>query len=467
MQNRYVFILIATLLVLDALVINCSIFLLQYFNLAKQSGIDFQFETLIIVNLTWFISSLFNKPYHHSNVQSIKSICLRGVKTFITQVALLILASLLFSNLHFLAENMVTILLIEFSALALIRLSIYLSETYYFNFDSYKKKIAIIGHNDISLKLEQYFLKNRLSYDFSGSYEDCSEANANNGETLSDLKNTIKFALENNLDEVYTTLFPENNKGVDELLAIAEQNCVRVKFATTIKNYQNQEETLLNNYKLSNFYDGIPILVARHEPLNLIWNRVIKRSFDIVFSLGVIVFILSWLFPIIIILILLESPGSPIFSQLRSGRNNEAFWCFKFRSMQINADSNNVQATKGDKRITKIGAFLRKTSLDEFPQFFNVLIGNMSIVGPRPHMLKHTEEYRQIIDQYMVRHYLKPGITGWAQVNGHRGETKEHKQMLARVEHDVWYMENWSLAKDIEIVYKTVANVARGEENAY
>ena len=467
MQNRYVFILIATLLLVDAVAINFAVFFLQIFSLAKQNDFGFYIDSILLINISWLLGALINKLYHHDNVQTFKLLCKKSIQTFVTQAAILTTLSLLFSSFNIFNKEIFTILALEFVVLLLARLTMHFSETYYFNFDSYKKKIAILGKSDISLKLEEYFLKNKLSYEFSGLFQDLEAARTDGTETIADLKKTIKFAIENELDEVYTTLFPEQNKGVSELLALAEQNCVRVKFVTTFIDYQNQEENLSSVYKLANYYNGIPILVARKEPLTFVWNRIIKRAFDIVFSLCVIVFLLSWLFPIIMILIKLESKGPTIFSQLRSGRDNKSFLCFKFRSMRVNADSNNVQATKGDARITKIGAFMRKTSIDEFPQFFNVLIGNMSIVGPRPHMLKHTEEYRQIINQYMVRHYLKPGITGWAQVNGHRGETKEHQQMLDRVEHDVWYMENWSFAKDIEIIYKTVANVAKGEENAY
>ena len=194
-------------------------------------------------------------------------------------------------------------------------------------------------------------------------------------------------------------------------------------------------------------------------------NFILKRLFDIVFSLVVIIFILSWLLPVLIIIIKLESSGPGIFKQIRSGKNNYPFWCYKFRSMRVNNIS--VQATLGDHWTTAIGAFIRKTSLDELPQFINVLFGDMSIVGPRPHMLKHTEEFSLITDQYMDRHFLKPGITGWAQINGYRGEIKEHDQLLKRIEHDIWYIENWSITGDINIIIKTITNVFQGEENAY
>jgi len=156
-----------------------------------------------------------------------------------------------------------------------------------------------------------------------------------------------------------------------------------------------------------------------------------------------------------------------LFKQLRSGRNDEPFWCLKFRSMRMNSTSDKKQATKNDDRITPIGKFLRKTSLDELPQFFNVFAGSMTVVGPRPHMLSHTEEYRAIISEFMVRHFMKPGITGWAQVNGFRGETKAPGSMEKRVKHDIWYLENWTAMLDVKILFMTIINVIHGEDNAY
>jgi putative colanic acid biosynthesis UDP-glucose lipid carrier transferase len=209
------------------------------------------------------------------------------------------------------------------------------------------------------------------------------------------------------------------------------------------------------------------VLSVRREPLENIFNRWLKRTFDIVVSSLVTIFILSWLFPLLGLLIYLESPGPIVFVQQRSGKNNKPFGCYKFRSMTVNNTTEATQATKNDKRVTRIGKFIRKTSLDEFPQFLNVLKGEMSIIGPRPHMLQHTENFSNMEEQYMVRQFLKPGITGWAQVNGYRGEIRELAHIKKRVEYDLWYLENWSLWLDIRIVFLTVFNVFKGEENAY
>lgn len=211
----------------------------------------------------------------------------------------------------------------------------------------------------------------------------------------------------------------------------------------------------------------LPILRRKMEPLCLLKNKVLKRVFDVVFSLAVILLVFPWLFPLIALAIRLESRGPVFFKQKRSGYWNKPFNCLKFRSMRVNDECDSKQAVRSDCRITVVGAFLRKTSLDELPQFFNVLRGDMSVVGPRPHMLKHTEDYSQLIETFMIRHQVKPGITGWAQVNGWRGPTQEIYQMAKRVEFDVHYIENWSFWFDCRCILLTINKIFAGENNAF
>lgn len=216
-----------------------------------------------------------------------------------------------------------------------------------------------------------------------------------------------------------------------------------------------------NAGSLTNFSASTP------HPLNDGLQLFLKRSFDVVFSSMVCIFILSWLVPIIAILIKLESKGPVFFKQLRTGKNNEPFLCYKFRSLKINDEADKKQVTSNDSRVTNIGRFLRKSSVDELPQFFNVLLGHMSIVGPRPHMLKHTEEFSTIVNNYKARHLVKPGVTGLAQVSGFRGEILHENQLIKRVEHDFSYIKNWSIWLDFKIIYRTVYNTIAGDENAY
>jgi putative colanic acid biosynthesis UDP-glucose lipid carrier transferase len=207
-------------------------------------------------------------------------------------------------------------------------------------------------------------------------------------------------------------------------------------------------------------------LSIRPEPLENPLNTALKRVFDILFSGLFLIFFPLILIPVAIA-IKISSPGPVFFKQKRTGLRGKDFYCYKFRTMRVNDDSDRQQATKDDPRKTKLGDFLRRTSIDELPQFWNVFKGDMSVVGPRPHMIKHTEDYSKLIDTYMLRHLVKPGITGWAQVNGYRGETKELWQMAKRVQYDVWYIENWDFFLDLKIIYLTVANALRGEKNAY
>ncbi|RMG69351.1 MAG: undecaprenyl-phosphate glucose phosphotransferase [Bacteroidetes bacterium] len=216
------------------------------------------------------------------------------------------------------------------------------------------------------------------------------------------------------------------------------------------------------------FVDNVLVLSLKKEPLRLMSNRILKRGFDLVFS----TFVLTFIFPIIYLIvgaaIKLDSKGPIFYKQLRTGREGKEILVYKFRSMSVTENSDEFkQATKNDSRITKVGAFLRKSSLDEFPQFINVFLGQMSVVGPRPHPLKLTEKYTPHINQYLYRHFITPGITGFAQVNGYRGETSDPEAMEKRVEYDSWYIENWNLLLDLRIVFLTVWNAIRGEENAY
>jgi Undecaprenyl-phosphate glucose phosphotransferase len=268
------------------------------------------------------------------------------------------------------------------------------------------------------------------------------------------------FVIDNEIDEIYYTLPLTYTKKITELVNFCDKNMIRFKVVPDFRGFLFKRVNI-------DFFDDVPVVTLREEPLTDFINRVMKRLFDLAFSSLVIVFILSWLYPIIAILIKLSSKGPILFKQVRSGVDNEEFICYKFRSMTQSDNADSKQATKGDARITKMGAFLRKSSLDEFPQFMNVFMGNMSIVGPRPHMLVHTEEYSTLINKYMVRQLVKPGITGAAQVRGYRGETKELKDMEGRVRLDVWYIENWSLAVDINIIFQTVWNVFKGDEKAF
>lgn len=261
------------------------------------------------------------------------------------------------------------------------------------------------------------------------------------------------------VQEIFCSLSHNKDEEIKRIIQFCDKNVIYFHYIPRqFGNYQlNLKPEQLGEFRL---------YTNRKEPLLEIQNYALKRAFDIVFSGCVCLCLLPFL-PIIALIIKLQSPGPIFFKQARTGSDGRNFYCIKFRSMHVNADADKIQATKNDPRKFAFGNFMRKTNIDELPQFINVLKGDMSIVGPRPHMLKHTEMYSQIIDKYMVRHFCKPGITGWAQVTGYRGETKEVWQMEERIKRDIWYIENWSFWLDIKIIFLTAKSVIIPDKNAY
>ncbi len=320
------------------------------------------------------------------------------------------------------------------------------------------RKVIIVGYGNTGLELRRFFnLHPEHGYRFIGFFDDKAIGEPNVMGKIADVE---RFVLENNIDEIYCSPHEMTKEQVVRLLDFTDNNLVRMKIMPEPGDFQYKRLKI-------DFYDMLPVLILRSIPLDDAINKTLKRAFDIIFSLFVIIFILSWLIPVVALLIKLDSKGPVFFKQERSGIDNRIFNCWKLRSMYVNSHADSLQARRDDERITRIGAFIRRTSIDELPQFFNVLIGNMSVVGPRPHMLKHTEEYALIVDKFMVRHFIKPGITGLSQVRGYRGETKEVYQMRARVKLDIFYLENWSFMLDMKIIFYTVYNMLRGDNNAF
>lgn len=262
------------------------------------------------------------------------------------------------------------------------------------------------------------------------------------------------------VDQLYCSLPSARSAEIVPIINYCENHLVRFFGVPNVRNYLKRR---MHFEMLGN----VPVLSIRREPLELLENRIVKRTFDIVCSTLFLCTIFPFIYIIVGVAIKMSSPGPIFFKQKRSGEDGKEFWCYKFRSMRVNTQCDTLQATEHDPRKTRIGEIIRKTSIDELPQFINVFKGDMSIVGPRPHMLKHTQEYSQLINKFMVRHFVKPGITGWAQVTGYRGETKELWQMEGRVMRDIWYIEHWTFLLDLYIMYKTVYNAIHGEKEAY
>ena len=320
------------------------------------------------------------------------------------------------------------------------------------------KRVVIVGTNSTARRLyEQMLSDTGFGYKILGFFDHEWRPDFL-GRYCGSLDTLEKFVKDNQVDQIYYTMAGISDT-LPQVVKIADDNVVEIFYVPQISQYISRSFSIET-------IGSVPLLTVRRNPLKKRFNRGLKRGFDIVFSSVFLCFYPLIYLPIAIT-IKLTSPGPVYFKQKRTGYRGEDFWCYKFRTMHVNRDADNVQATRNDSRKTRFGDFLRRTSLDELPQFINVFKGDMSVVGPRPHMLRHTEEYTQLVDQYMVRHLVKPGITGWAQVNGYRGLTDEVWKMAKRVEYDVWYIENWSFALDMKIIVRTVLNAIHGEDNAF
>lgn len=321
------------------------------------------------------------------------------------------------------------------------------------------RRVVIVGTNSTARRLCESLMNNEgYGYRILGFF-DKAPAVGFSGIYCGTLDDLQQFIVSKAVDEVFYVLSGENEDDLLRCIKITDDTMVEFHYVPKLSPYAGRR------FELDNI-GGLPVLTPRVNPLNRPLNRIIKRAFD--FSFSTVALICSPIvFIPIAIAVKLSSPGPVFFKQKRTGYLGRDFYCLKFRTMRVNDQADSAQATSNDPRKTRVGDFLRRTSLDELPQFINVWLGDMSIVGPRPHMLAHTEQYKALIDRYMIRHMVKPGITGWAQVCGFRGNTDELCKMEKRVRADVWYIEHWSAALDLKIIVKTIVNALSGEENAY
>lgn len=439
------------------------IYVLSIFNIKSASDVfNSAYAVLFVVaNAAWFLSAVANSLYINSASYKHAVLARNTAQSFL--LYLIVLFVFLYCYPYAYSKVFVSVAIGGFAAtLILSRVLFFLITKMIKLHEKFVRKIVIIGYNDVAKDLADHYVNSSKNISIEGYFEEYENVKElSKYPIIGNVQECLQYAIANNVSEIYSTLSAKDYPFLYDIAEQAENNFIRFKFATDFHTYVNKNVHV-------DYFQNIPILSLRREPLDDIANRLKKRLFDIAFSSFVIVFILSWLIPLIALLIKLDSKGPVFFVQNRLGRNLERIRVFKFRSMRTTeADNQYKQATKDDPRVTKIGKILRKTSLDELPQFFNVLLGDMSIVGPRPHPLKMNDDYKKIIDKYMIRHFLKPGITGWAQVNGFRGETKDLKDIEGRIEHDIWYMENWNFFLDLKIIFLTVYNVVKGEKNAY
>lgn len=416
---------------------------------------------LMVLNVAFAISEFLFRKAHNNRIPYLDSTILFSVKT--TAMSMLIFATLLY------AIDIFDVSLFQGCMLAL---WVFLLVTIWrvicqrvlkkirrmgLNY----RRVIIVGAGNRALALYHELQKDAgLGYRIMGFFDDNEpKLDSMPGAFHGSFSDIEPFVRTNNIDLIYYTLDVRNHDQISSVMTLADE--LGVEFI-----YVPQFNIMLADQFTPEKLGSMPLMLHTFSPLTKVLNRILKRLLDL--SIAVPFVIIS---PIIFIPIAIavkcSSRGPIFFKQKRTGIHGKDFMCYKFRTMRVNADADKVQATENDPRKTAVGDFLRRSSLDELPQFYNVLFGNMSVVGPRPHMVSHTKEYMQLIDKYMIRHAVKPGITGWAQVNGYRGGTKHLWQMEKRVQYDVWYITNWNIFLDIKIIFMTALNGSRGDKNAY
>jgi Undecaprenyl-phosphate glucose phosphotransferase len=448
----------------DLLFLNVS-FLVGYairFSVNPLTMMPERFMTLLLVsNLAWLVNVYFFNIYAVSRVSRWESIIWNVIKALIAHVFIMGLFVYSINGYYysrfFFALNYGVLVLAIF-----VWRTVFVLVIKKYRISGYNtRNVIVVGGNQASSELYDYFLSEKShGYKLVAAFGSDNREDENYNVFFYPESHLYEYLASEKVDEIYCALPSTSVESIKSIMSYAENNLIRFRYVPDFG-------ALLHKKVDIEFYSMVPVLSIRSEPLERIQERIVKRLFDIIFSTLVLVFLFPFVYPLVAILIKLSSKGPVLFKQMRSGRNDTLFSCYKFRTMRQNEVSDTKQATKEDDRITKIGRILRKTSMDELPQFINVWLGEMSVVGPRPHMVKQTKEYKHSIDKFMVRHFVKPGITGWAQVNGLRGATETPQIMAKRAQFDTWYIENYSFMLDLKIVVMTVYNILKGEENAF
>tara|TARA_R110002049_G_scaffold293010_2_gene477812 strand:- start:2129 stop:3484 length:1356 start_codon:yes stop_codon:yes gene_type:complete len=446
-QGRYSGYLRPISYIIDLIIIN-GVAVLYLF--ASKDPVIFS----VIISISWILISVYSQFYEVYRYTRPINILSLIVKQFILFLLTTFAFSGLYHELDIYPRPIVKYALLCFLLITILKFAVYyLLQKYRTSLGGNYRTTVIFGLNKKTIALNNFFNKNpEYGYSHKKTFDFKKKDYS--------LKDCFQYVLDKNIDEIYCSISELTNAQIADTVDFADNNLKILKFIPDSKEIYAKKL----QYE---YYDYIPVLTLRNIPLEDSVNKFLKRAFDILFSSFMIVFVLSWLTPIIAILIKLESKGPIFFKQSRNGFNYKEFDCYKFRSMMPNSDAHLYQATRGDERVTKVGKFIRKTSIDELPQFFNVLFGDMSVVGPRPHMVSHTTMYAKKIDKFMVRHFVKPGITGLAQTSGFRGEVETDKDIIGRVKFDIFYIENWSILLDSKIIFQTFVNAIKGDDKAY
>ena len=450
MKPRYSFLIRPINLLKDLFIFNSILYYI-----GDRAYVNIKF--MLYINIVWLLISYYTGYYKIFRTTGV----LKMLNLIFGQFFIFILSFFAFFSLF----NEGVIINRQFTILLLILVSLFVSKfTFFYALKIYRglgknyRRVIVIGCDKSSNKLKKFIVTNPyLGFKNLGYFTD---EKSNSKDYLGRIDEAQEFILENKVDEIYCSLSLVKKEKIKELIWFAKANQRKIKLIPDAR------EIFSKNLSLQ-YYGTLPIFRIKNFPFEYAEIRFVKRVFDILFSFFICLTILSWLVPLLFILIKLESKGPLFFKQKRHGLSGKEFSCYKFRSMNTNSEAHKKSATKDDDRITRIGNFIRKTSIDELPQFLNVLKGDMSVVGPRPHMIKQSEDFENKIDNYIKRNAVKPGITGLAQVSGYRGEIQKKSDIENRVRLDIFYIENWSFLLDIKIIYKTLISVFKGEEKAY
>lgn len=435
----------------DLLLLNLSIVVASSLH-GDLSGTTSQVGTIYLLmysNLAWLFLVMVSAPYGITKAWSVYRI-LKNQAAFILIHSMVIAALVVFFRREYSINQIVFIYFFFVPLFFLSKMVVYYLRKVFTTEPQYRY-FVLIGRSALAHEIRKFYLLNPdLGYRFKG-YVDFASG------TDFPIQRIRDFCNKTEVHEIYCSAIGLDELQLKKLVNFGLDSFIRVKVVSAPRSPGMRWD---EDAKL-------PGINTAAVPLDESLNQFVKRIFDLVFSGLFIILVMSWLVPILSIVIRLDSKGPIFFRQLRSGKDNKPFLCYKFRTMVVNAEADSKQATANDPRITKLGAFLRKTSIDELPQFLNVFAGSMSVVGPRPHMLKHTDEYSKLIETFLGRQYIKPGITGLAQSLGYRGETKDLSEMENRVRLDRYYIENWTFWLDVKIVFMTVISLLRGSEKAY
>ena len=408
----------------------------------------------ILISFAWLSIAIYLGFYEVYRYTKVIAILNCALKQFILFSLFCLALELFYSDFYF-QKRVVFFVFVSIAFVLFFKLSIYyFLRKFRVLYGGNSRSVVLLGNMKNINPLKNFFTENpdygyRLMKVFT--LEDRKKER---------IEECLSYVISSHTNEIYCAMADLSESQISKIVDFADNNLKTLKFIP------NENQIFSRTAKFE-YYDYIPVISLRDILQDETINKIIKRVFDVVFSLLIIIGILSWLTPILAIIIKLESKGPVFFIQKRNGLNYKEFNCYKFRSMYINDKADTDLASKNDVRITKIGKFIRKTSIDELPQFFNVLKGDMSVVGPRPHMVSVANLYAANVDKFMVRHFVKPGITGLAQTKGYRGEVETDEDIINRVKYDIFYMENWSILLDIQIIIKTIYNTLKGDEKAF